>query len=404
MKKNSLILLCFLAAAHWAYSQDFAEELQYRRSSIYSILINHTEQKKYAAEVRQRFLDIPVDDKYNDHNLSVRVVGVDKKYSEKEMDLFCNEFVEKNHIASRLVAKWFMRDHLTGGCSMELIKKRGVYNASEFDKEVAQRNIRGLSMLQDAGEDLIGNTYVLINEVRYIDKGEQAKVAGAILNILVSVAGAAVGVDTKDTGKNLQEVIESIKGFRVKITTRLYRLDWNDTVANIFYSQYYSANRNDAKRDAFNRDRDLFKLKYIGKVTSSGSKTSFLGISEEEPLLMIRKAIQRAIDENVVDLQKNYPQFRTRTPILDVEPRLTAAIGMKDGVSADKKYEVLEAIERNGKTEYRRVGIVKAVDEAIWDNRFMAVDEGAENASLGYTAFEIISGKGFYPGMLLKEM
>lgn len=34
----------------------------------------------------------------------------------------------------------------------------------------------------------------------------------------------------------------------------------------------------------------------------------------------------------------------------------------------------------------------------------MAVEEEAENALLKYTTFEVVSGKGFYPGMLVREI
>ena len=66
----------------------------------------------------------------------------------------------------------------------------------------------------------------------------------------------------------------------------------------------------------------------MGKVESKGGTTSFLGIKEEEPVVMVRKACQRAIDENVVDLQRNYIEFRTKSPLVSVEP-LTAFVGMK---------------------------------------------------------------------------
>ena len=40
----------------------------------------------------------------------------------------------------------------------------------------------------------------------------------------------------------------------------------------------------------------------------------------------------------------------------------------------------------------------------IWDNRFMAVEEKAEGASLKYTTFKKVSGGDFYTGMLIREI
>ena len=52
---------------------------------------------------------------------------------------------------------------------MELIKERGVYNASASDWELAFKSQRGKALLEDAGEQLIGNTYLVMNDIRYVD-------------------------------------------------------------------------------------------------------------------------------------------------------------------------------------------------------------------------------------------
>jgi len=50
------------------------------------------------------------------------------------------------------------------------------------------------------------------------------------------------------------------------------------------------------------------------------------------------------------------------------------------------------------------VGVIRPVKDKIWDNRYMAAEEKAENATLGFTTFEKVSGGSFYPGMLIREM
>ena len=378
----------------------------YRRSSIYSVLVNHTDQK-FAGEIKEAFLQIPVPDKFNDHNLSVKVLNMEKKLSgansEKENPVI-TEFLQNNKVASRLVGRWFNRDFFTGECNMELVKERGPYNATEFDKQLATRSARGMAMLQDAGEDLIGNTFVLVNDIRYVDKNKGAKTASSILKILGSVAAAYTGSNIDDLTDNLGNMVETIKGFKVKINTFLYKLDWSEEDAARFYQDYYAAKPDAQKVANFNAARNNYKLKYVGKVESSGGTTSFMGINEDEPIVMVRKACQRAIDENVVDLQRNYEEFRTKTPLVSVEP-LTAFVGMKEGVSAKSKFEVLEVVElENGKHKYNRVGVIEPIANRIWDNRFMAEEEGAAGATLGCTTFRKVSGKDFAKGMLIREM
>lgn len=406
MNIRNIVLSGVLAASSFGYIYAQEPVSDYRRSSVYSVLVNHTDQQ-FAAEIKEAFLQIPVPDKFNDHNLSVKVLNMDKKLagagSQKENPMI-TEFLQNNKVASRLVARWFNRDYYTGMCDMELVKERGLYNATEFDKQLASRSARGVAMLQDAGEELIGNTYVLVNDIRYVDKNKGAKTAGSLLKAFGQIAAAYTGSSIDDLTNNIGDMVETIKGFTVKINTFLYRLDWTDEQAALFYKEQYAAKSDESKKLNFEKARDGYKLKYVGKVESRGGTTSFLGIKEEEPIVMVRKACQRAIDENVVDLQRNYEEFRTKTPLVSIEP-LTAYIGMKEGVSAGTKFEVLEVVElENGKHKYNRVGIIEPIENLIWDNRYMAEEEGAVGATLGCTTFRTVSGKDFSKGMLIREM
>lgn len=404
MKIHYIISIVLVASVLKASAQEPISD--YRRSSLYSILVNHTEQQ-FANEIKEAFLQIPVPDKFNDHNLSVKVLNMDKKLSGANSDkenTDITEFLQNNRIASRLVGRWFNRDFYTGECNMELVKERGLYNADEFDKQLAMRSARGVAMLQDAGEELIGNTFVLVNDIRYVDKNQRAKTGAAILKGLGSIAAIYTGVNVDDITKSVGDMIETIKGFTVKINTFLYRLDWDEEQAALFYQEQYAAQPDATKKDNFEAAREKYTLKYVGKVESSGGTTSFMGIKEDQPIVMVRKACQRAIDENVVDLQRNYEEFRTKTPLVTVEP-LTAYIGMKEGVSSKSKFEVLETVEmENGTHKYNRVGIIEPIPNLIWDNRYMAVEEGAQGATLGFTTFRTVSGKDFSKGMLIREM
>lgn len=404
MKIRYIIIGILTSSAIETFAQEPVSD--YRRSSIYSVLVNHTDQQ-FANEIKEAFLQIPVPDKFNDHNLSVKVLNMDKKLSgagsQKENPAI-TDFLENNKVASRLVARWFNRDYFTGQCDMELVKERGLYNATEFDKQLATRSARGMAMLQDAGEELIGNTFVLVNDIRYIDKNQKAKTTATVFKILGSIAAAATGTNIDNLTDNLGDMIETIKGFKVKINTFLYKLEWTDEQAALFYREQYAAKPDATKKANFDAARWNYKLKYVGKVESSGGTTSFIGINEDEPIIMMRKACQRAIDENVVDLQRNYEEFRTKSPLVTVEP-LTAYIGMKEGVTGKSRFEVLEVIEmENGSHKYNRVGVIEAIPSLIWDNRFMAVEEGAPGATLGFTTFRKVSGKDFAKGMLIREI
>ena len=407
MNKTTNIIICgvllFCNVFH-GYAQE--DEFKYRRSSMYSLLINHEDQK-FANEIKDAFIKIPVPDKFNDHDLSVKILTMDKKLkdasSDKENETI-TDFLQRNNIASRLVGKWFNRDKSTGECDMNLVKERGLYDATKYDLILAEKSARSSALLMDAGEELIGNTYVVVNDIRYIDKAKTGKALGGIARVLGAVAAAYTGINFSDLTDNIADMAESYKGFKVKINTFLYRLTWNEEIANRFYIEHYSSEADEIKCKNFENSRNEYTLTYVAKVESSGSSTSFLGINEAEPIYMVRKACQRAIDENIVSLQNEFEEFRIKTPLVSNAP-LTAYIGMKEGVTEKSLYEVLETIENeDGTRQYKRVGIIKPVKNLIWDNRFMAAEEGAATANLGYTTFIKESGSNFLPGMLIREI
>lgn len=383
------------------------DNLKYRRSSIYSLMISHEDQK-FASEIKDAFVKIPVPDKFNDHELSVKILSLDKKLngasSDKE-NSDISSFLDRNKIASRLVAKWFNRDVNTGTCNMELVKERGLYNATEYDRILSEKSARSTALLMDAGEDLIGNTFVLVNDIRYIDKSKAGAAIGMGLRILGALAGAATGnSDFADLGDSYGSLAETLKGFKVKINTFLYKLEWDEATSAVFYKDQYTSTPDIVKKEEFEDGRGKYRLKYVGKVESSGSTTSFMGIKLDEPVEMVRKACQRALDENVASLQHEFEEFRTKSPLVSAQP-ITAYVGMKEGVTKDSKFEVLEIIEKDGGArEYKRVGVIKPVDGLIWDNRYMSEEEGAASATLGCTTFKKVSGGDFFPGMLIREI
>ena len=352
MKHMTKYFIIILLAFPLFLKAQQTEEMQYRRSSIYSLLINHTNQK-FSKEIADVFKKMPVPDKYNDHDLSVKVVSTDRKIKEDELG---REFLETNNVASRLVARWFNRNILTGECNTALIKERGLYNASELDKELAERSARGKAMLEDAGEELIGNTFVLVNDIRYVDKEKTSKGFGAFMRIAGSLASAYTGQDLyNDIGNLAGTMTETLKGFRVKIDTHLYQLVWDEATAMDFYTNYYSDSEKDSlKRNAFEKNRNKFHLKYIGNQQNNSNITSFMGVNLDVPEQMIRKACQRALDENVVLLQRKFEAFKIKTPLISTTP-LKAAIGLKEGITPESVFEVLEAVmDENEHITYKR--------------------------------------------------
>ena len=399
MKKH-LFILSILLTTNTFYAQQSSEiNVKYRRSSLYTLMV-HDPSTQYADVIKNSFEKGPIPEKFNDHILGDRVIS---KNTDVDQTANINTYLETNNIAKQLVAKWFNRSP-NGGFNMDLVKSRGSYDASVLDIATAKSSKRGLDMLADAGEELIKNTFVLVNDFKYISKEEVAEKAKGWMNSLGSMASLA-GVSSTSTITLVADTGLTVagKGYVVKTTAHLYKLDWNDEIAAIFYNDYWADDKTitDEKRKAFD-ESTIFKLNYIGSDNSWADVQSsiFTQKTEEE---LIEKSTVKAVDAVIVKLQKEHDEFKTKTPLFSGEP-ITAKIGLKEGISEKSKFDVLEQqMDEEGKTKYVVVGAVK-VDTTfpIWDNRYGAQEENPEN-TVDKTHFKKVSGKEFYPGMLIVQ-
>lgn len=424
------------AAENPALAQD-GRLAKYRRSSLYSVLIRHPE-AKYGQSIDSAFLSIPTPDKFNNHDLDIKsfdAADAPRQRKGKVRDDYnlgvIEEFITENAIPSGLVAKWFVRDPRTGAFDMSLIQQRGNYDASQLDIRLADQSALGRATLADAGEELIGKTFLLVNDITFVDKGEKTAKAGGWLRMLGAIAGAATGTDLSSVTDTAANLVNEIDGFSVNITSYLYRLVWNDEVAANFYTYYWMDGTcaDPARRAAFDTT-SLFKVAYVGKtMTSAGNLASkSFSKSKEEQML---KVCTRAIDKSIVQLQRDFDEFKVNVPIyrINEDKTVDVQIGLKEGINAKSQFDVLMAVQdENGRTLYEKVGRIQPVEGRIWDNRFGADeearaqaadpksaskkkgkdasgDEPLGNVTLTATTFKVLSGANkIVPGCLVREV
>ena len=148
MKRIIILTIVVLGIFRIGFTQTSPDSEKYRRSSLYSILISHPS-TKFNDEIVDVFFKIPIPDKYDNHDLSVKVITTTEK---RESETQIAEFLSKNAIGRRMLAKWFNRDIETGDCNMALIMERGLYDATYFDVVLSKMSQRGMATLTDAGE------------------------------------------------------------------------------------------------------------------------------------------------------------------------------------------------------------------------------------------------------------
>lgn len=411
------------------------EDLNYRRNSLATILVYHPEDE-FGYEIYKAFDSLPIPDKYDDHtiegvrtidNSKIRGLRRDSGYykatyghqltaSELQANAKHTErLLNEAEIGKKMVAKWFGFDGTDAEdatFNTQLIQTRGQYNANDVDVALAQQTTRGLATLSDAGEELLGNTFVLVNDITYVTAEQEAAAAKAAMGVIGGLLDVFTGGSAgRDLASAAGKIADSFTGFKVKTHSYLYQLEWNDSIAAIFYQFHYTGTPDPEKVQNFLLDKTTYRLKYVAHQYEFDKKAVLKGKYTSRTEL-VRTICARSIDKNIVALAKQYEDFKVKTPVYEVltDQRgrvegYAAKIGMKEGIAEGSKFQVVQRVlnPETGKTTYKYVATVKAKKGCIWDNRYNAVIEEADGATLPYTTFTKVSGGEIRPGMLLIE-
>lgn len=444
-KKSFFLAIVFILLAGFSYAQavanadsavvDKGKLQEYKRSSLTSLMVYHPEDE-FANEIYEAYMSRPIPDKFNNHNLKYTNMsfsdvkdnngkGLNKeeyakllnKKEVQENGEVIEAYLNKLRFPTLMVAKWFNlhgNDTIGYSFDMSLVQERGFYDASLLDVEKAKHTTRGLATLADAGEELIGNTYVLVNDMTYITAEERAEMTKLIMGVIGGVFDAVFGGSAgSDLAKTTGDIADDFTGFTVKNHSYLLRLVWNDSIAAKFYNDYYTEVYDSAKIAGFLADTTTFRLEYVAHELEYGAKTTLKGKYERPYLAKMLTA--RSIDKNIASLQKDYEDFKVKTPIIEVLYNekgkiegYAAQIGTKEGIGKKSEFEVVREVfdPETGQTEYKRIAKLKVKGD-IWDNQYMADELAAEDkndaSDLKYTVLKKVSGGDVYPGMLIVE-
>ena len=399
------------------------------------MLVYHPEDE-FGPEIYKAFDSLPIPDKYDDHTIEgARVIdnstiwGVQKRdsgyfkatyghqLSASELQKnakFTEDLLNEAGIGKKMVAKWFGLE----GESVEdatfntrLIQTRGQYNATDVDVALALQTTRGLASLSDAGEELLHNTFVLVNDITYVTAEQEAEAAKTAMNVIGGLLDAFTGgTSGRDLANAAGKIADSFTGFKVKTHSYLYQLEWNDSIAAIFYQFHYTGTPDPVKVQAFLDDKTTYRLKYVAHEYEFDKKSVLKGKYSRTEL--VRTICARSMDKNIVALAKQYEDFKVKTPVYSVLTNergkiegYAVKIGMKEGITESSKFQVVQRYydPETGKTTYKYVATVKPKKGHIWDNRYNAVLEQADGATLPYTTFTKTAGGEILPGMLLIE-
>lgn len=386
------ILLILLTVPFILLAQDIQESAkkvksfvssEYDRNAATFVGIDFNE--NWNNDLFTKFSDLKVPDKYYDNSLEIKVIkpGVSREsvsnmytgLDENKISVWLNQ----NKIGQQIIAKWFNRQS-DGSFNVDVLKERGLFNANDNDFMVASASKRGESSLMDMGLQLVSQSYLLafdftdlMNMTQYYDKNE------------------------------IPAEKRVMNGFKSSVNTYLFKLDFNDSVAAVFFQQYW-AGANDpnlaAKKDAF--ENAVFPFVFVGRQHNDITSAQY---NEGQPLApkvqksngeLLMQMNQMALDAALTDIENQNQDFRVKAMVSEVRP-ISAKIGKKEGLKFDQRYFVFENRQRNNGTLYsKRVAVVKSMK--VVDNRQVTTGETKPS-----TFYQIAGGKVDNYGMFLEQ-
>lgn len=450
MKKLFFFLAALLGSA-MLFAQEVATEatpdnkpaeqkMDYDRSSLAMTMIYHSEDE-FGAAIDSAYHAMPFPDKYDNHDIGLERIdnslftsvqkgkkpGLIKAQYGKKLNpndvqknaAAVEALINNARVANYMIAKWFGMLEGQGACKMDLVFERGQWNATEFDVALANQSALGVNnTLNDAGMQLIGNSYLLVNDMTYATAEERAAVAKGVLSLLGGVFDAVMGTDIgRSVAAVGSAIADGFTGFAVKNHSYLFRLNWDEELFNIFINEYWkeeSDSTRQASLEKFLKD-ERFTMKYVAHEYECSEKTVAKGVKVDREKL-IKMVCTRSIDKNIAALQLQYEDFKVKTPVyeqvFDAKGKslgYAVKIGLKEGITEKSSFQVVrkEIDPTTNKVKYRYVATLKPVKGKIWDNRFMAAeDDDNKNkaaAALSYTLMKKAAGGEILPGMLVIE-
>jgi hypothetical protein len=407
MKKTIIAFsLLTFSISTFAQAQDKPVEVNYRRSSLHTILLESDKFPKKAIVINA-YNSYPFPDKYNEHfkddatgkntaaksfdPKKITLTDADRstagqKNSEaskfakgmasqatgglidstaKDIPLQINKYINESQLAKQMVKKWY-NVKSDGGIDFELLKKRGCYSVSEKTKDALKNTSKGTLedlMAKDTG--LVSNSFVVFNKLNFI---ENEPVARAIRE------GAKIAATEKIKQPMLLEKAlqaadlayeKGKEGYSVWTTSWLYKLAWSENLSS--YVKMINNLPTEKERLSAWDTATVFKLVLIGSENSQSLVTFSLNEKRTEEQI-IKLALTRNIDNVYAKLQKEYDVFKPIIRVDNVGP-ITAKIGLKEGLTKKSKFELLNL---EG-TEFKKVGTISVNSKfPIWDNRFGA--------------------------------
>jgi hypothetical protein len=348
-------------------------ETKYLRPSITSLFYQpNGSQEKVIIE---KFKDVEMVSKFDDHRISFPYFN-----GSETIDSYLYK-------ASNLImAKWWNRDS-NGDFNKDLVAKRGEYTATDADAMLAKA--ASIDRRDMIGEKLISKTYVFLYRINKLRTMEEVY--------------DEIDAYNRKNSKKYKPVDRTDEGFSLNYSVSAYKLNFNDSVSSVFYSQYWTDAKNHDTEKVAKWETAGFPLLY--STTFTGEVRSTQPKDPNSPVYSYtkRKTMNELLEDfpaamqvkTIDDFSQKIEDFRVKSPVFKTSP-LSAKIGTKEGLYLDERYYVYEIVldKKNNETKHR-MGIARV--KTIAENSSVATGDSKPST------FQQQGGRKLYEGMLMES-
>lgn len=374
MKRVQLLPIIFLLISFLSFSQNVEESgkkskdfvsSEYDRNALTFIGIDYGE--KHSTEVVSRFVKQKVPDKFYDNTIKNNIIRADLKRDSlfgvviKISDDKLKKWLNDNKVGQQVLSVWFNRQS-DGRFNVDVLKRRGMFNANDNDFIVASASKRGESTLMDMGMQLVNQSYV--------------------------VAFDFYDIQTMDEYYEKEETAADKRvsnGYKSALNSYVFKLDFNDSVAAVFFQNYWITENDpdkQAKVQAFENATFPFVAVSSHHTTLSSTQTNPGQPSapkvQKSAAELIDRMAESAVETIMNAMERKNEDFRVKAMVSGVRP-ISAKIGKKEGLKFDQQYYVLENREKsNGDIISKRIAVVKSM--TVSDNRKVSTGQTKPSA------------------------
>jgi hypothetical protein len=307
-----------------------------------------------------------------------------QKYREdlkKEVDKVADK------VAHELVAKWWGIQP-DGTWSDTLLMNLACYSATQNQAANAAETTMGAAnqLYNDLATVTMATTFVTFTKLDFYESEPVAAFVRNIMNMVADMTPSPGDLAVRIAAAATYEAMK--EGYTAFTNALLYQLEWNDSIANEFYTLWTPDNKIDMEK--FNAMK--FNMKFVGATKASQTCLLKKGDKGKGAQPLVQRTIFKTLDKQFADLQMKYEDFRPMVPILGIDAKggIIADMGTKEGVKVGDKFNILEPVTNDkGVTKYVLKGTVKVVkwkgeapvfENGVWNNADVDNATAATNA------------------------